>query len=377
MRVLLIANHNPAAFGPGFEAQALADGWRSGAPHVEVEPFAFSHCEPGIAQVWQAHAARVGGFSQTAFLDACDPSPAQSPAAFSQDLAAQLYEAVRSKMSRIVVALPQYLEPDAGVAFLTELGRLIQPEGGAGAQSGTGPHSTLGEVDPERAQELVNIIGIARQFLAKIDVVGAYASNMPLLGMHGMNGAAALEGHLAAEVAQGRERQVNELFHLMQGPYAALDAADNSGSATILGLAGPNNQEPKAPSLKDLTRHDGGGAGGGLGFALATLGARLLPAAQVFGTQFDLPARIAASDLVVVYQKKLDGRTFPDQVGHWAAQLATSSISPVIVLSNEQIMSVRELSGQQVASAYQVAGDSQSLFNMAQRLAKSWTPNRS
>src|SRR5690606_14853776 len=108
-----------------------------------------------------------------------------------------------------------------------------------------------------------------------------------------------------AEVAQGRERQVNELFHLMQGPYAALDAADNSGSATILGLAGPNNQEPKAPSLKDLTRHDGGGAGGGLGFALATLGARLLPAAQVFGTQFDLPARIAASDLVVVYQKKL------------------------------------------------------------------------
>lgn len=379
MRVLLIANHSPANSGQEFEAETLAAGWRSGAPHVTVEAFPFSHCEAGISRVWQAHAARAGWYAHTAFLDACAPDPALPAAAFGQELAAQLYAAVTSHMSRVVVALPQYLEPDAGIAFLQALGQHIESGRPALGDLAWQSFATLDEVSPELAQRLLTTIGAAREFLASVDVIGAYASNMPLLGMHGMSGAAALQEFLAPEVAQARERQVNELFHLMQSSYSQLIAGPDDTQRGVQ-PAGPlevGQSRRSAPTLKELTRHDGGGAGGGLGFALATLGARLLPASQVFGTQFDLPNRIAASDLVVVYQEKLDGRTFPDQVGHWAAQLATANISPVIVLSNEQIMSVRELSGQQIASAYQVGSDQQSLFRMAARLAKSWTPNRS
>lgn len=374
MRVVMIANHNPFDFPTQFEAEVLAAGWRSSAPHCEVVPLAFSHCEPGSAAVWREHATRLGGFDRTAFISACEPSRLE-PAEFSRNLAEQFYVAVTSGMNRVVLALPTFLEPDAGVVFLTHLARLIRegsPESvSAQAQAGAvaAVADLLGPDKDTRTDELIGAVAAAREFISRIDVVGAYASNMPLLGMHGMSGAAALEGLMGQDQAQVRERQVSELFHALVPRYAALPAARQP-----LGLAGTSLGGDPQASLKDLTRHDGSGAAGGLGFGLLLVGARLLPAATVFATQFELRDQIAGAELVVIYQDKLDGRAFPDQVGHWAAQVATEFITPVIVVCHEQIMSVRELSGQQVASAYQVERGERALFDRAARLAKSWTP---
>lgn len=385
MRVLVIADHDPAVLGDRFEADVLAAGWRKGAPQCEVDSFVFSHCEPGMAAVWREHAAQAGGYRDTAFISACDPEPHIPPAQFAQDLADQFYAAVASGMSRVVLALPQFLEPDAGIAFLFALGRLLpgtndlpayetvaQVLAAQAEQDQTDQHQASGAV-----AQFVDLIAHVRKFCAGVDVVGAYAANMPLLGMHGMSGAASLAKSMAPEVAQEREREISELFHRMQGPYNKLESAAVEGRELGRLLLPGIGAHSTAASLKELTRHDGAGSAGGLGFGLLTVGARLLPAATVFATQFDLRSRIAQSDLVVVYLDRLDGRTFPDQVGHWAAQVATEFISPVVVLTHEQIMSVRELSGQQVASCYQVARGPQALSEMAKRLAKSWTPSRS
>lgn len=383
MRVLVIANHDPAVLGDQFEAEVLAAGWREGAPHCEVDSFVFSHCEPGMAAVWREHAAQAGGYQDTAFISACDPEPHLSPAEFAQNLADQFHAAVASGMSRVVLALPQFLEPDAGIAFLFALGRLLPGTNDLPAYETVAQvlaaQAEQDQAEPRRdsgaVAQLVDVIAHVRKFCAGVDVVGAYAANMPLLGMHGMSGAASLAGSLAPEVAQEREREISELFHRMQGPYNELESATSQErGGTLLPGVGAHST---AASLKDLTRHDGAGSAGGLGFGLLTVGARLLPAATVFATQFDLRSKIAQGDLVVVYLDRLDGRTFPDQVGHWAAQVATEFISPVVVLTHEQIMSVRELSGQQVASCYKVARGPQALSEMAKRLAKSWTPNRS
>lgn len=380
MRVLVIANHDPALLGDQFEAEVLAAGWRKGAPHCEVDSFVFSHCEPGMAAVWREHAAQAGGYRDTAFISACEPEPQTGPAVFAQDLANQFHRAVASGMSRVVLALPQFLEPDAGIAFLFALARLLP-----GSKDLPG-YETVAEVlavEPENTQAsdtvslLVEVIAQVREFCAGVDVVGAYAANMPLLGMHGMSGAASLAELMAPEVAQEREREISELFHRMQGPYNLLESSGTTAGALGGSLLSGVGAQSAPASLKDLTRHDGAGSAGGLGFGLLTVGARLLPAATVFATQFDLRSRVAVSDIVVVYLDRLDGRTFPDQVGHWAAQVATEFVSPVIVLTNEQIMSVRELSGQQVASCYKVAHGPEALYKMASRLAKSWTPNRS
>lgn len=400
MHVLVIGNHDPTTFGNQFEADLLASGWRQGAPQVTVEPFVFSHCGPGLGAVWNRHAAQGLGGVGTALVNACDSDLDGSPAEFMRTLAGQFFAAITSNMSRVVVALPPFLEPDAALTFLFELGALIERNFDdatclqltPAAQDlvlrlrELGPvasvesparflsmHGEQAEATQDVVGQLGTIIALVCELTHGVDVVGAYATNMPLMGMHGMSGASALEGYLEAEVAQQREREISEFFHVFQGPYAALESLPNP---TSQGLNVAGAAAPSSPSLKDLTRHDGAGAGGGLGFGLLMLGARLLPAAMVFSAQFELREAISRSDVVVVYLETLDGRTFPDQVGHWAAQVAIEFISPVLVVTQHQIMSVREMSGQQVASAYVVDPTPRALEDMGRRLAKSWTPTR-
>src|SRR5690606_41674177 len=50
----------------------------------------------------------------------------------------------------------------------------------------------------------------------------------------------------------------------------------------------------------------GAGAGGGIGFGLALLGARLVPGAQLVAEAVDLAGKVAASDLVVTGEGRFD-----------------------------------------------------------------------
>ena len=196
MRVLVIANHDPALLGDQFEADVLAAGWRIGAPHCEVDSFVFSHCEPGMAAVWREHAAQAGGYEDTAFISGCEPEPQTPAAEFAQDLALQFHRAVASGMSRVVLALQSQNDRAS---------------------------------DP--VAQLVDVIAEVREFCAGVDVVAAYATNMPLLGMHGMSGAASLADVMVSEVAQEREKEISELFHRMQGPYNELQSSETKAGS--------------------------------------------------------------------------------------------------------------------------------------------------
>ncbi len=347
MRVLIIADE-PVDHSGQFVTSQLAAAWQSAAPHTQVGGVPFAADTAAVRAVWQHHAATRGGFTQTALVIAYPDLPR-----WQTLLADELVTAVRSGCSRIVVALPRYAYPDSGARLLSKLIDRI----GAMVLSAT-------EIlaDPELYDSSVDAVA---RFLAKTDVIVTYTENVPLTGMHGMSGTAALLGDLEGSEAQQRER-INSslLFGLgkLGRPLHSHEPSMLVGSASTV------------ENYKDLSRHDAAGAAGGAGFALLAAGARALPLSRVLSAQFDLPQHIAASDLIVVNQGTLDGRTHANSTLGIATELAAQHALPVVAITQEQIMSTRELAAAGISGSY-VCNDTQ-LAETAARLATSWTPNR-
>ena len=391
MHVLITADRFAGAHTSSRVGEALSAGWLRGAPHDTVDLCPISDGGPGFAGLL----AEVSGWPQpepdgvlvvgaTAYVDTAVALSAD-PQGGSGAVAAQLQRAVAAGVSRIVVGLgaPADLPalPDAGAGMLAALG--VRADG-----------------------EDVRGLGEALERWRGIDLVAAVATDIPLLGLHGASAGAADAGWVSREAAQLRERETGQwgdaLWRARQqastdvavrgaggASRSLLAGAGSPGAAAGVASAGGARTTPGRS--RDLTGLPGAGAGGGLGFALALLGARLLPGASVFAQAVDLAARAQAADLVVAARADLDGASFHGSGIEQAAVAASSVGVACVALFERSMMNRRELAAVGLSASYSLAaggpgegptgpGETGAATvvdragRVAERVARSWSP---
>lgn len=86
----------------------------------------------------------------------------------------------------------------------------------------------------------------------------------------------------------------------------------------------------------DVRHVPGAGAAGGLGGALAALGARLVPGIEVVADLVRLEDRLAAADLVVTGEGLLDAHSFEGKAVGWILERAVTRGVPALVVVGDQ-----------------------------------------
>src|SRR5699024_10688748 len=94
------------------------------------------------------------------------------------------------------------------------------------------------------------------------------------------------------------------------------------------------------------------GAGGGVAFALALLGARLLPGALVVAEQVGLRSLLAGADLVLTGTAILDADAMHEGVVATVGETASNHALAVVALAREVYVNRRELAGIGISAAY-------------------------
>ena len=94
---------------------------------------------------------------------------------------------------------------------------------------------------------------------------------------------------------------------------------------------------------RDLAEKPGAGAAGGLGFGtMHFLGAELHPGFDLVSQALDLPARIAAADLIITGEGSLDAQSLSGKGPVGVARLALALGKPVVALAGQISSEVRE-----------------------------------
>ncbi|OCI29681.1 glycerate kinase family protein [Oerskovia enterophila] len=272
--------------------------------------------------------------------------------------------------SRVVVATGGLGAHDAGAGLVAALA-------GAGDGPLTRGGTALGEAGRADAAQVL----AAREHLAGTELVGAVDSDLPLLGLHGTNGALADADPALAALGQELERahghwahEVSRaLAHVPTGPasrslLAGPTAPPGPGARAAAGAAQSVRETSRA-----LTALPGAGAGGGLGFGLAALGARLLPGTAVVADVVGLDARVAAADLAVVVVDALDASAVHDGALPEVARRAAALGLPVVVLAREVLAGRREQAAAGISGAYELGRDLSAARARVGRVARTWS----
>lgn len=400
MRVLLAPTlSGDDAHGLAASSAHLVDAWSGAAPHDTVDLCALSEGGPGFATLVAARsdgvASRadlapdradawvapgvllVGGRGGTAYVDG---SVGLRAGAGTAGLGEQLLAALSADPSRVVLGMPGpdqvMVVPDAGWGLLGALGL----EGAAGRAL----------ADDVTAEDLGGL-GAALARLGEVDLVGAAARDLPLLGLHGTSASAGESGAMTAADAQQLERTVGQLAHAVWESVVSGQAPPPTGHPSL--LAPSQAADTATRRLRDVTRLPGAGAGAGVGWLVALAGGRLLPGAAVHAEAVALAPRVAASDLVVTTLDHLDASTFHGSGAEQAASAAAAVGVPCVVVAGTSMMSRRESSAAGLSAVYVASeqpdprggrggeqdGDlpDDGLADVLRRVARSWSPARS
>lgn len=382
MHVLIATDTFPPEVGARVAGAALAAGWSRGAPHDTVDLCPLSDGGPGMVGLVAGevgHEPSAGGVllvpgthdSLTAYIDG---SRCIDQGRSVATLGARIDEAVLGGATRIVVGLPSAEDdrsvPDAGASVLRELGALV-----ADAWDG-GPEAVaagLGSVAPSDLSGLAEV----RERLRHVDLVGAVATDVPLLGLHGASARAAATGVVTADEAHALERAIGHLGHVVRGVVAEI------GPRRPMLLAAPSDGTSVRASDRALTSGAGTGAGAGLGFALTVLGGRLVNGADVFASVARLHERAGRADLVLTGRGELDGASFHGSAVAVAVRTAGEWGLPCLAVAATSLLSRREESSVGLNGVATLVGEpagqhetERALAACAERLARSWSPAR-
>ncbi|MGW9469842.1 glycerate kinase [Cellulosimicrobium funkei] len=325
--------------GPGGAEVPVAVRRRASSPHEGVQ-----------ARTVVVDASQVPATGEAVVVDA-DGTPTRVPARSSTavgHLLALAVDAARagSDPGRVVLATGGSTSHDAGLGALLAL---------AGEPSAS-------EVAPAR---LADVVRAARAALGGTHLVAAVASDVPLLGLHGASATLDARG-VDPLVAQHLERALGAVAHDVA---AAVDRADTAGPGEhgIVGrdlLAG-------ATAGRRLAGLSGAGSGGGLGFAVAALGGRLVPALRVVADDVGLDARLAAADVVVVLADELGAHELGEGTVREVAGRAARHALPVVVVARAVVAGRREQAAAGLSGAYAWGdGDPRDLV---ERVARTWS----
>lgn len=394
----------PDGFGtsltPAEAAAALRAGWQEGAPHDEVAACPMADGGPGFVATLHATlggdlepvtvTAPVGAATPAAVLRVGGTAHVESAHALGLDLvppdrrdptrttsrgAGELLVAALPGARRVVVGLGGSATNDAGAGMLAALAEALLPAGtvapDVAARLGAGGGG-VGDLAPDDLRWLPDL----RAALRGVDLLAAVDVDVPLLGLQGASAGFSPQKGATPEQAQDLERALGAFAH---AATTALGDVRTGPGADLLG--GPDARGAR------LTALPGAGAAGGLGFALALLGARLLPGAALVADVVDLPARIAAHDLVVTGEGRTDWQSLHGKVVAEVAARALPLAVPAVVLSGEVQVGRRELAAAGITAAYAVAEGPDavraaladpvgSLRARAARVARTWSPAR-
>lgn len=395
MHVLVVADSFPPVTSAAEVARALAAGWMDGAPHDVVTGRGLSAGGRGVVALLAEALGTTprgdgplvvedgGADTRTAYVELPSLNDGTSHA-----LGEQVSRALGCRPTRVVIGLDTGCAPgqvpDGGAGLLLAL---AVAAGCATARPMLGrlqrEAEELGTAEAvrglltSRTDAWLEVVAAARTRLDGADLVGAVATDLPLLGLHGASAGAARQGRLTDAVAQDLERALGGFAHaVMSGAPAG---------PRLLPLAG---RPAPSSSGRSLASTPGAGAGGGAGFALAALGGRLLPGAGVIAAAVGLDELVSAADLVVGARGELDGATFDVTVVGEAVRAAGAAGVPCLVVAGTSLMSRREYSAHGI-SALHVLGDDRTgsptagsttgvvldeLRERAARLARSWSP---
>lgn len=387
MHVLIAPDALGSALGASDTGAALAAGWSRGAPHDSVEVCPLSAGGRGLVALVAAAAGVPPGDdgvllvpgtrgSTTAYIDS---HRYVDLARSSFDLAQSIERALDAGAGRVVVGLPGPQEssgvPDAGAGLLTALGAL------APGVPGGGTDLLVARLGATATADLDGLAGV-RERLRGIDLVGAAATDVPLLGLHGASAAAAAAGVLDSARAHDLERAIGHFAHQVREVVVRVGDVRRP-----LGLVGPGAAEVHPPGAgRALTSGAGTGAGGGLGFALCALGGRVVDGAGLVAAAVGLRARAEGADLVLTACGDLDGATFHGSPAEAAVRAAGEWGVPSVAVAGTSLMSRREraaagLNGvvtvDEGASGAEAPGRARDeLERVAERLARTWSPAR-
>jgi len=207
-------------------------------------------------------------------------------------------QAIRTALSvgatRVVVGLGGSATTDGGAGVLTALGarfrtsegELIEPTGG-----------TLTNAASLDLSDLVA--------LEHVDIVGASDVRAPLLGAHGTARIYAPQKGADAADIETLERNLEHLVRLVS--------------------------KAGIPRAHEIAANQGAGSAGGIGFALAILGGRLVSGADFFLDLLDFDDRVSECDLVVTGEGSLDAQTADGKLISVVAARAKSR--PVVAIA--------------------------------------------
>ncbi len=194
-----------------------------------------------------------------------------------------------------------------------------------------------------------------RQALRHLDLVVIATSQRPLLGFHGMSAALidGREGDAAlATAAQEQETRWTEI------------AREGDAIAGREALIGPSR----------LSDQPGTGAAGGLAYALAVLGARIIPASAYLAEASGLAAAAVGADLVLGVGGDLTPATLDNGVAASVAAVAARGGVPATMLSTAVNVGRRDLMAAGLSSAHEAAPGPAGLVEGVRRVAHTWTP---
>jgi glycerate 2-kinase len=369
MRVLVAPDKFAGTLTAVEAARAVAEGWRRTAPGDEVVEAPMSDGGPGFVDV--LHAALGGellavtvrgpleervpatvllahGTAYVESAQACgldllprrgrDPRPGVVEDASTYGVGELVAAAVDARARRVVIGLGGSGTNDGGAGLLAALGATSRPEGALTA--GTTGLDALGAVD----------LAPARARVAGVELVTAADVDNPLLGLRGATNVYGPQKGVAADRLIPVDAALTRFAH----------------------LAGRREADVK-----------GAGAAGGLGYALALLGASQAGGFDTVAQAVGLAAAVRSAHLVVTGEGRLDWQSMSGKVVSGVAGLCGPAMRPCIALVGQVQVGARELRANGIESAYSLvetvgrdeafARPDESLATMAARVARTWS----
>ena len=197
-------------------------------------------------------------------------------------------------------------------------------------------------------------LSATKKVLAGLDIVVLVSSRRPLLGFDGMS-AALLEGR-EGDAAVAADSQAQE--ERWQDLAAHGDEVGNRRA-----LLGPTR----------LSDEPGTGAAAGLAYALAAVGARLVPATQFIADAAGLATEVAqGADLVLGIGSALTPRSLDYGISVPVAAAAAAHGLPAAILAPGVRVGKRDLMAAGLTSAHEAEEGPEGLSDGVRRLAQTW-----
>ncbi|PVZ08972.1 glycerate kinase [Actinomycetospora cinnamomea] len=273
-------------------------------------------------------------------------TPDTASAATSRGVGELVAAAAARGPSTIVVGLGGSACTDGGAGMLAALGATARDAEGGALADGGGALARVARLD-DLAAVHERLAGVGLVVAADVDHV-----------LTGPEGAAAVFGPQKGADAD---------------TVAALDAALRAWGAVLAEACG----------RPDLPEQPGTGAAGGLGAALAALGARRVAGGELVREVAGLDEALARADLVVTGEGRLDGQSLHGKLVSVVAARARERGVPCIALAGQVDLSTGEALEAGLEGAYSVAADAGSveaalaepaarLADLAEGVARRW-----